>query len=140
MTPTRPALKLTHEAVLAVLAAAVAKAEAMRVPQCVAVVDEGTNLLGLVRMDGGRIPSMESAQRKARTAAATGAPTGGLPADNELRLVLGTGNGLTNLQGGLPIVVDGHVVGAIGVGSGTGEQDVAVAAAGLAAVPGARSF
>jgi hypothetical protein len=45
-----------------------------------------------------------------------------------------------NLPGGLPIIVDGHVVGGIGVGLGTGEQDREVANAALAAIPGARRF
>jgi len=48
------------------------------------------------------------------------------------------GGKATNLRGGLPIVVDGHLIGAIGVGSGTGEQDVEVAAAGVAALAGAK--
>ena len=43
-------------------------------------------------------------------------------------------------QGGLPIIIDGHVVGGIGVGSGTGEQDRIVAAAALASLPGAQRF
>jgi glc operon protein GlcG len=45
-----------------------------------------------------------------------------------------------NLPGGLPIIIDGHVIGGIGVGSGTGEQDRQVANAALAALPGARTF
>ena len=47
---------------------------------------------------------------------------------------------MANLKGGLPIVVDGHVVGAIGVGSGTGEQDLEVARAALAVVDGAKAW
>ncbi|HLA92411.1 MAG TPA: heme-binding protein [Actinomycetota bacterium] len=50
------------------------------------------------------------------------------------------GGKATNLRGGLPIVVDGHLIGAIGVGSGTGEQDVEVAAAGVAALAGAKDW
>ena len=45
-----------------------------------------------------------------------------------------------NLPGGLPIIVDGHVIGGIGVGSGTGEQDKQVANAALGALSGARTF
>ena len=47
---------------------------------------------------------------------------------------------LTNLLGGLPVIVEGHVIGAIGVGSGTGEQDLEVAKAMVAALPGAKQF
>ena len=57
----------------------------------------------------------------------------------ERRLAFATRGKVTNLLGGLPIVVDGHVIGAIGVGSGTGEQDVEVARAGVAALAGAQS-
>ena len=41
---------------------------------------------------------------------------------------------MTNLPGGLPIVIEGHIVGGIGVGSGTGDQDREIAAAALAAI------
>ena len=67
-------------------------------------------------------------------------PTGGIPdAALEGRLVAATQGKLTNLKGGFPIVVDGKVIGAIGVGSGTGEQDIDVALAGLAALSGAKT-
>jgi hypothetical protein len=49
-------------------------------------------------------------------------------------------DGWTNLLGGMPISVDGFVVGAVAAGSGTGAQDLAVARAGAAAVPGADMF
>jgi uncharacterized protein GlcG (DUF336 family) len=44
-----------------------------------------------------------------------------------------------NLPGGYPVVIDGHVAGAIGIGGGTGEEDVAVATAALSAIAGART-
>jgi len=53
-------------------------------------------------------------------------------------LALATDGKLTNLLGGLPVIVDGHVIGAVGVGSGTGEQDLEVAKAAIAALPGAK--
>jgi uncharacterized protein GlcG (DUF336 family) len=130
----RPAMSLTHAGALAVLNGAVAKAAAMGVPQCVAIVDAGGNLLAFVRMDGAKVLSQLSATQKAVTAASSRAATGGAPDDLAAKLALATGGQMTNLKGGLPIVVDGHVVGAIGVGSGTGEQDVEVATAGLAAL------
>lgn len=134
MNPTRPALKLTHEAALRLLRHAADAAAAMGVPQVIAVVDDGCNLLGFLRMDGSRVLSVESAQRKAMTAATTGQPTGGMATDLEVRLALATSGRMTNLKGGLPIIVDGQVVGGIGVGSGTGNQDVEIAAAALRAV------
>jgi glc operon protein GlcG len=133
LTLIRPALKLSHAGALAVLNAAVEAAQAMGVPQCIAVVDEGCNLLAFVRMDGSRVLSIESATHKAMTAAATGLPTGRLSPDRAPALAAATSGRLTNLLGGLPLVVEGQVVGGIGVGSGTGEQDVEVAKAAVAA-------
>ncbi len=134
MSNTRPALKLTHAAALKLLAAAAAKATEMGQPQVIVIVDEGCNTLALLRMDGSRILSVDTATAKAMTAAATGHPTGGLPVEAETRLAIGSHGKMTNLKGGLPIIVDGHLVGGIGVGSGTGEQDLMVATAALAAL------
>lgn len=134
----KPSLALTHAGALAVLNGAVAKALEIGVPQCIAVVDAGGNLLAFVRMDGAKVLSQLTATQKAVTAASSRAATGGVAEDLALKLALGSGGRVTNLKGGVPIVVDGHVVGAIGVGSGTGDQDVTVAEAGIAALKGAR--
>jgi uncharacterized protein GlcG (DUF336 family) len=77
---------------------------------------------------------------KAMTAASYGEPTGNIAAGIDLKLAIATQGKRINLPGGLPIIVDGHVIGGIGVGSGTGEQDRIVAAAALAAFPGAKRF
>lgn len=140
MTTTRPAIKLTEEGARLLLDAAVAHARKMGVPQCIAVVDEGCNLMAFVRMDGGRFMSIRSSQRKAMTAANSGRPTGGLAADMEMKLALATDGDMVNLKGGLPIIVDGQVIGGIGVGSGTGEQDLEVANEALKAFSGAAIF
>ena len=129
MTLTRPALKLTHAGALEILGVAVEKALAMGVPQCITIVDEGCNLLAFVRMDGGRVLSIDSSMHKAKTAATTGKPSGGIPPDRALLLAAATGGKMTGLPGGLPLIADGHVVGGIGVGSGTGEEDLQVAQA-----------
>ena len=133
MTAVRSAAKLTHAGALLVLNAAVEAATAMGVPQCIAVVDEGCNLLAFVRMDGARVLSIDSATRKAMTAATTGQPTGNIPADKALALAEATSGRMTNLLGGLPLVAAGQVIGGIGVGSGTGEQDLDVAREAVAA-------
>ena len=140
MSTTRTALRLTYEGAHALLAAAVAYANTMGVPQCIAVVDEGCNLLAFARMDGARVLSIKSAQRKAMTAATTGKPTGELPGDIELKLAIATDGAMVNLMGGLPVIVEGQLIGGIGVGSGTGEQDREVANAALRSFVGARSF
>ncbi|MDQ0511649.1 GlcG/HbpS family heme-binding protein [Ancylobacter amanitiformis] len=134
---TRPALKLTHEGALAMLAAAIARANELGVPQNIAIVDEGGNLLAFVRMDGAKLLSRETSLSKAITAASHRQPSARLNPADEIKLSLAAGQRLTNLEGGLPILLDGVCVGGIGVGSGTGAQDVDVARAGLAAI-GAR--
>ena len=131
---TRPALKLTHEGALKMLTAAVAKAMEMGVPQNINIVDEGGNLLAFVRMDGAKLLSRETSLSKAITAASHRQPSSRLNRNDEIKLSLAAGQRLTNLEGGLPIVIDGQLVGAIGVGSGTGAQDVEVGRAALKAI------
>jgi uncharacterized protein GlcG (DUF336 family) len=140
MSQTRAHLTLTHEGAASVLAGAIRKAEEIGVPQCIAVTDEGGHLLAFARMDGAKVLSIDSSTAKARTAASSRVPTGRLADDFARSLAFATQGKLTNLQGGLPIVVNGHVIGGIGVGSGTGEQDVQVAAAGVAALTGAKDW
>jgi glc operon protein GlcG len=122
------------------LAAAIAKATDMKVPQCISIVDAGGHLLTCARMDGAFAMSMETSLVKAKTAASYGVPTGNILAGVDLKLAIATQGKRVNLPGGLPIVIDGCVVGAIGVGSGTGEQDRLVASAALKVVPGAQQF
>src|SRR5215468_1257359 len=106
----KPSLVLTHGGALAIVEAAIAKAEEIQAPQCIAVVDAGGNLLAFVRMDGAKVLSQLSAMQKAITAASSRAATGGAAEDLALKLALATGGQVTNLKGGLPIVVGGHVV------------------------------
>jgi glc operon protein GlcG len=140
MADTAPALRLTHDGALRVLNAAVAKAASMGVPQCIAVVDAGGHMLAFVRMDGAYAMSLDTAFRKAQTAAAYGIPTGGIEAGIDIKLAIATEGKRINLPGGLPIIVDGNICGAIGVGSGTGAQDLEVATAAIAVIEGALSF
>jgi glc operon protein GlcG len=140
MADTAPALKLTVEGAMKLLSAAMKKAAEMKVPECISIVDAGGQLLAFARMDGAFTLSIESSLVKAMTAASYGEPTGNLPAGIDLKLAIATQGKRVNLPGGLPIVVDGHVIGGIGVGSGTGEEDRIVAAAALASMPNARQF
>ncbi len=140
MPDTTPHLKLTHEGALKLLNTAIKKAEDMDQPQCIAVVDDGGHMLAFVRMDGAKVLSIDSSTRKAMTAASSRVPTSGVSKENELKLAHATSGKLTNLKGGLPIVIDGHVVGGIGVGSGTGEQDLEVAKEALKALEGTQAF
>jgi uncharacterized protein GlcG (DUF336 family) len=131
---------LSYEGAQKMLAAAVSKANEMKVPQCISIVDAGGHLLAFARMDGAFAMSMQTSLMKAKTAASYGDPTGNILAGVDLKLAIATQGQRINLPGGLPIVIDGRVVGAIGVGSGTGEQDRQVAAAALKLVPGAKQF
>jgi glc operon protein GlcG len=140
MADTAASLKLTIDGAMRLLQAAMAKARDMKVPQCISVVDAGGHLLALARMDGAFALSVDTALRKAQTAASYGVPTGDIAAGIDLKLAIATEGKRINLPGGLPVIVDGHVIGGIGVGSGTGEQDKEVAKAALAAFPGAQRF
>ncbi len=134
MTVTRPALKLTHAGALKALAGGIAKAEELGVAQNITIVDDGGNPLAYVRMDGAKLLSRETSLSKAITAASHRQPTSRLNPADEIKLAIAGGGRLTNLEGGLPIIIQGVCVGAVGVGSGTGAQDVEVARAALAAI------
>ena len=122
------------------MSAAVAKAAEMCVPQCISVVNPGGHLICFTKMDGAFVQSIDSSLRKAMTAASYGEPTGHMPEGVDIKLAIATDGKRINLPGGLPIIVDGHVIGAIGVGSGTGAQDLEVANSGLAALESTQKF
>jgi glc operon protein GlcG len=134
---TRNNPKLTLEGARAILAAAEKKALAIKVPMNIAIVDGGAHLLAFARMDGAKLSSVEVALTKARAAALRAAPSGPSPAKGEPSAVLSIGLSLatdcqlTPIRGGLPLVVDGQVVGGIGVSAGSEDEDVSVAQAGV---------
>ena len=140
MADTIASLKLTQEGAMKLLQAAIAKSREIGVPECISIVDPGGHLLAFARMDGAFVQSIDSSLMKAMTAASYGEPTGNIAAGVDLKLAIATQGKRINLPGGLPIIVDGHVIGGIGVGSGTGEQDRIVAEAALGALPGAKRF
>lgn len=140
MSATFTQTKLSYTGALQLLNTAIEKALAMKQPQCIAVVDDGCNLLAFVRMDGAKILSEKSAIHKAMTAASSRVPTGNTEEGLAAKLAAATGGLTTNLKGGLPIIVDGQVIGGIGVGSGTGDQDREVGNFALAAFAGAQTF
>src|SRR6185436_7556147 len=90
MADTAPSLKLTYEGAAKLLAAAVAKARDMSVPQCICIVDAGGHLLTMARMDGAFALSVDTALRKAQTAAAYGIPTGDIAAGIDIKLAIAT--------------------------------------------------
>jgi glc operon protein GlcG len=102
----------------------------------IALVDDGGHLLYLQRMDETQHGSIEVATAKAQTAVAFKRPTKALE-----EAVTGGRNVLlrlpaTPIEGGLPLAVDGKIVGAIGVSGVTSQQDGVVAQAAVSALPG----
>ena len=123
---------ISLEAAKKVVTEAVKYAKANNAPGgAIAVVDNGGNLVYLERLDGTFAASSEVSIKKANTAALFKAPT--VKLENSInggRQALIT-VGHTFLQGGIPIIVDGSVVGAIGVsGAASAQQDEEIAIAG----------
>ena len=125
---------LSHAGVMEMLAAGVACAEAMGQPQCIVIVDASGETLGEIRMTGAKYLSRLSARAKARTAASIGAPSDAIPEAVRPHISAATKGEVTGLGGGIPIRVDGTLVGGIGVGSGSPDQDKEVARAALNAI------
>ncbi|HEX9760962.1 MAG TPA: heme-binding protein [Candidatus Acidoferrales bacterium] len=134
---TRNHPKLTLEGARAIVAAAEARAREIGVPMNIAVVDDGGHLLAFARMDGAKLSSARIAINKAEASAIRRQPSGPAMSGDQPNLVISLGLAIashaaqTPIRGGLPIVVDGQCVGAIGVSNGTEEQDVDVAKAGI---------
>jgi uncharacterized protein GlcG (DUF336 family) len=118
-------------------AAAAAEAEARRNNWAVsiAVVDDSGHLLLFQRMDGAKLVATDIAIRKARTAVYFQVPTRDLEAEVAAgRTALLPIEGFMPLEGGVPIVVSGEIVGAIGVSGVTGAQDAQCALAGASVI------
>ena len=130
---------LTLEDAKRMLAAAEAKAASLGIAYNIAVVDAGGHLVAFVRQDGALIGSIDLAIHKAVTArifdkatsdlatlAQSGKPLFGIQQSNAGKVVI--------FGGGIPVMFDGSVVGAVGASAGTVEQDIAVAEAAVAAL------
>ena len=116
-------------------AAARAEAKAQGWSVVIAIVDDGGHLVYLERLDGTQKASSESAMAKARTAIMFKRPSKVLEdAVAGGRVAVMSLPGVTPVEGGLPIVVDGHFLGAIGVSGVQSSQDAQVARAGLEAL------
>jgi glc operon protein GlcG len=137
----RNQVRLTLAGARRIIAGAEAKATELGLKMNIAVVDDGGHLLAFERMDGARPASGYTATTKAVTAATFRAPSGPIPAgtsapDPLLNLslqnaALASGGKITTLYGGVPVMVDDQVIGGVGVGGGSGEQDASVARAGI---------
>jgi uncharacterized protein GlcG (DUF336 family) len=119
--------------------AAEKKARELGVPMNIAVLDESGVLKAFSRMDGAALLGVQIAQDKAYTAVGFGMPTHGWFdfIKDDAPLAAGAPSGIDRLVifgGGYPIIIDGAIVGAIGVSGGHYSQDQEVAEAGLAVV------
>ena len=127
---------LTLDGAKRIAAAAEAKAKAEGARVVVAVVDEAGNLLLLERLDDTQVASVNVGIDKARTAAIYRRPSRVFEEQVKNGRVSALAlHGAVALQGGVPIVVNGKVIGAIGVSGETPQQneDIAIAGAAVAA-------
>src|SRR6202041_1762250 len=131
--PSRKYLNLA--AIKTMVAASEAKAKEMNVEVTICIVDESGNLLFLEKGDGASLNTLQFAQKKARDAAAYGSPS------REAAEAVKKGNvedmAFPNFfpnQGGLPIRVDGQVLGGIAASGAKSEIDEQIAQAGLDAL------
>ncbi len=134
LVTSRPSLTL--DGAKRVIAAAVAQARTGAGTGVIAVVDEGGNLMALERLDNTFSAGAEVAIGKARTAVKFKKPTKFFEeVIAKGRTAMVTIDGFTPLQGGIPIMVDGQVVGGVGVsGAASAAQDEEIALAAAAAI------
>ena len=130
-------MPLHHDEAGTITRAAIEAADKRGEKFVIAVVDAGANLISLTRMDGAWLGSLELAQKKAKTARSFDMPTEDLQDMSQpggpLYGIEGGTDGFVTIGGGLPLKVDGDVVGAIGVSGSTPDADIEVAQAGRAA-------
>ncbi|HTZ03164.1 MAG TPA: heme-binding protein [Xanthobacteraceae bacterium] len=120
----------------ALISAAIAEANKKNWPEDFAVVDPSGDLVAFARMDGGQYASIAIAEHKARTAARYRRPTKIFEhavQDLGLNYIL-TLDDVIASRGGIPLVQDGKIIGAIGCSGGTGSQDEALCEAAVKAV------
>jgi len=126
---------LTLDAAKRIAAAAEAEAMKNKWNVVIAVVDDGGHLLYLQRQDGTQTGSIEVAVGKARTAMAFKRPTKVFDDLAKTRpSIVSLGTDAVLLEGGVPVAVDGQVIGAVGVSGVTSQQDAQIAEAGIAAL------
>jgi len=116
------------------ISAARSKAKNIGVPMCIAITDESGNLIAFERMNGAKITSITLAIDKAFTATGIKKSTHALGEVNQPGMpahgiASALGGRMVVVAGGLPVLVDGAVVGGIGVSSGSPAQDLEVAQA-----------
>lgn len=135
MRLTTQVTTLTSRGAEVALKAAIDEAERMNIRLCVAVVDRAGHLLAFRRMDGAPPPSIDVATAKAQTAALFGVPSKTFQTMvNEGQAAILAVRTLAPLEGGVPIAVDGVVIGAVGASGAAASDDAAAAQAGVDAL------
>lgn len=140
MPITLPARKiLTLEAARVALSAAEAEAQRNQWRVVIAIVDDGGHTILLARLDGAQWSSIETAVQKARAAVAWKRPSRLLEesVNNGRTAFLSIGQGMALLQGGVPIELEGTLVGAVGVSGVKASDDELIALAGVNALKAA---
>jgi len=130
---------LTMDKAQLIIEAAIKEAKRIGQPMNIAIVDGGTNLTAFMRMDGAWLGSIDIAINKAFTAKAFDISTLELgrnsqPGDQFFGIHASNHGRVMIFAGGIPIRVNGQIVGAVGVSGGSGEQDQAVAEAAVGAL------
>ena len=115
---------------------AAAKAREIGIPMCIAVTDESGHLIKFDRMNGGKVSSISIAIDKASTGAVARKGTHEynqlcVPGSQTFGIHITNGGHFSIIGGGLPVFIDGEIVGGVGVSSGTAEQDRACAEAAI---------
>tara|TARA_R110000824_G_scaffold8119_1_gene36820 strand:- start:110 stop:568 length:459 start_codon:yes stop_codon:yes gene_type:complete len=128
--------RLSLEDARLLIRGAAKRANAIKVPMVIAIVDESGHLIAFERMDGGKILSTTLAVEKATTAAVSRKAThdynaAALPGQLTFGIQQALGGRFSLVGGGRPVLVKGDVVGGIGVSGGAPEQDMDVAQAGI---------
>ena len=134
--PPEYGVPITNEQAKKVMAGAEAEAVKNKWPVVITILDSGGNIMMVQRLDNAQFGSVDIAREKARSAVALRRPTkvfqdliaqGGA----NLRLL---SLGYSVLEGGIPIIVGGKVIGSIGVSGVTSQQDAQIAQAGIDAL------
>jgi glc operon protein GlcG len=127
-------LPITLEQAKKVVVGAEAEAKKNNWNVVIAVLDSGGNIVMLQRMDGAQFGSIEVAREKAYSAVAYRRPTKvfqDLIEQGGVHMRLLRLSGASVLEGGIPITVDGKLIGAVGVSGVTSQQDAQIARAGI---------
>lgn len=128
--------RLSFDDALILIKGAENKACEIGLPMCIAIVDESGFLIAFERMDGGKPLSTTLAQDKAHTAAISFKSTQAyneacIPGNSTYGIHTSAAGRFSVVGGGIPVEIDGAIVGAIGLSGGKPEQDIACAEAGI---------